>query len=303
MHPGTNLRIISFNTNLYYKENFWLYEPTIETDPDGQLAWLVTELQAAEDAKQRVYLAGHMPMGTNDALHDGSNYFDQIVNRYSAIIAGLFSGHTHKDEFELAYSDYKQQTASNAVAMSYTAPAMTPTSGMPAFRVYSVDPDTWGILDYTMYIADMNNPTYQISGPVWTKYYSAKETYGPLVSPPLTNAAAELTPAFWHNVTTVLAQDATQFTNYYARKSRGWNVQACTDTCQTTEICQLRAAQAQYNCATITPGVSFKTRDESSNGHVHANERACDGSGVSRILSLMAENHKEFVNAVKIKIG
>lgn len=61
-YPGGNLRIISFNTNLYYKENFWLYEATMETDPSGQLAWLVDELQAAEDAGERVWLMGHMPM-------------------------------------------------------------------------------------------------------------------------------------------------------------------------------------------------------------------------------------------------
>ena len=92
LYPGGNLRIISINTNMYYKENFWLYESTMETDPSGQLAWLVNELQAAEDAGERVYIIGHMPMGAGDAFHDGSNYFDQIVNRYDATIAALFFG-------------------------------------------------------------------------------------------------------------------------------------------------------------------------------------------------------------------
>lgn len=87
-----NLKVISINTNLYYRENYWLYEATMETDPSGQLAWLVDELQASETAGQRVYIIGHMPMGLNDAFHDGSNYFDQIVNRYSATIAALFFG-------------------------------------------------------------------------------------------------------------------------------------------------------------------------------------------------------------------
>jgi hypothetical protein len=31
-------------------------------------------------------------MGSGDAFHDTSNYFSQIVNRYSASIAGLFFG-------------------------------------------------------------------------------------------------------------------------------------------------------------------------------------------------------------------
>jgi len=92
LFPGGNLRIISINTNFYYKENYWLYEQTMEADPSGQLAWLVNELQAAENSHERVYIIGHTPLGTGDALRDGSNYFDQIVNRYSATIAALFFG-------------------------------------------------------------------------------------------------------------------------------------------------------------------------------------------------------------------
>lgn len=91
-YPGGNLRVISLNTNFYYKQNYWLYEKVMESDPSGQLAWLVHELQAAETAKERVYIIGHMPMGSPDAFRDGSNYFDQIVNRYSSTIAALFFG-------------------------------------------------------------------------------------------------------------------------------------------------------------------------------------------------------------------
>lgn len=64
----------------------------MEYDPDGQLAWLVSELQAAETAGQRVFVIGHMPFGTNDSLHDGSNYLGQILDRYDATIAALFFG-------------------------------------------------------------------------------------------------------------------------------------------------------------------------------------------------------------------
>jgi hypothetical protein len=42
--------------------------------------------------------------------------------------------HTHKDEFQIAYSDYANQVASTATMMSYIAPALTPTSGNPTFR-------------------------------------------------------------------------------------------------------------------------------------------------------------------------
>lgn len=91
-YGNTKLRIISINTNMYYAQNYWLYEEPMEKDPSGQLAWLVNELQAAETAGERAYIIGHMPMGSSDAFHDGSNYFDQIVNRYSNTIAALFFG-------------------------------------------------------------------------------------------------------------------------------------------------------------------------------------------------------------------
>lgn len=281
---NSNLRIISFNTNLYYKQNFWLYEEPMETDPSGQLAWLVTELTAAENAGERVWLIGHMPMGSGDAFHDASNYFNQLTTRFSATIAAQFYGHTHKDEFQISYSDYAARTAANAIGVSYIAPALTPTSGNPTFRVYSIDPVTFGVLDYTTYIANVSEPRFQTS-PQWQKYYSVKETYGTQVSPPL-SATAELTPAFWHNVTALFESDDAVFQEYNARKSRGYDVEACTGDCKTDEICQLRAAESQYNCVAIEPGVNFKKRDVQD--ALHTDE--CDGSAGAKILGALTKD-------------
>lgn len=298
-YPGGNLKVISFNTNFYYKENFWLYETTMETDPSGQLAWLVTELQAAETAGQRVWLMGHMPMGAGDAFHDGSNYFNQIVQRYDATIAAMFYGHTHKDEFEISYSDYTSQTAETATQMSYIAPALTPTSGNPTFRVYSVDPVTFGILDYTTYIANISSASYQ-SGPTWEKYYSVKEAYGSLLSPAVTSASAELTPAFWHNLTVLFENDDAVFQDYYARKSRGYDVSTCTGDCKTDEICQLRAAESQYNCVAITPGINFRKRDVAGE-QLHSQE--CSGSVAASIVSDFANDVTAFKSALQARLG
>jgi sphingomyelin phosphodiesterase len=209
-------------------------------------------------------------------------------------------GHTHVDQFEIAYSDYTAQSWSNALEVSYICPSMTPTSGHPAFRIYTVDPVTFGVLDMTTYIANMSSPDYQTTGPVWQEYYSAKATYGPLVTPPLTDVSAELTPAFWHNLTTVFESNDVAFQEYYARKSRGWNVNSCTGTCQTQEICQMRAAQSQYNCAEITPGINFKKRDEQLmrlEGRVH--EAECEGSRGRPILAKLAARNGLLEEAVQ----
>lgn len=276
-HPNSNLRIISVSTNMWYTLNFWLYKD-VKRDPSDHLQWLVGELDKAEKAGERVYLVGHMPMGTSDALHDGSNYFDQVVNRYRSSIAGMFfgeplaclcvcpvlmpvfSGHTHLDHFQISYSDYQNRDASNAVAMSYIAPSMTPLSGMPAFRIYTVDPDTFGILDVDTYVADMADPEFQ-NGPAWKKSYSAKETFGSLLEIPV-SADAELTPAFWHNITVALERDPAAFQAYWSRRTRGWNVPECDEACRKAEICQLRAARSQDNCFVPTPGATFGIRAE-----------------------------------------
>lgn len=259
-HPNSNLRVISLNTNMYYRENYWLYRKTMIRDPSDQIAWLVTQLDAAEKAQERVYIVGHMPLGDQNSFHDQSNYLDQVINRYSATVAAMFFGHTHSDQFQISYADYTRRSFSNALVASYIGPSLTPTAGMPAFRVYDVDPVTFGVLDATTYTADMSDAAFQTTGPVWKKYYSAKEAYGSLLNPPVTDSSAELTAAFWHNVTTLFESNDGAFKAFLSRKSRGWKPEDCTGTCKSNEICGLRAARSENNCFTPTLGISFNKR-------------------------------------------
>jgi len=293
-YPKGNLRIISLNTNLYYRFNFIMYQKEMARDPNGQIAWLVAELDAAEKVGENVYIMGHMPFGEPDALPDASNFLDQVVKRYSKTIKAMFFGHTHLDHFEVSYADYAHRNFAGATAMSYICPSLTPTSGMPSFRVYDVDPDTFAVLDATTYMADMSDPAFQTTGPAWKKYYSAKEAYGALVDPPLTDKHAELTPAFWHNVTEAFAAKQESFDAYMARKSRGWKAAGsseCRDKCRADEICQLRAGRSQDNCYTPKPGVHFAKRSEPNEAH-HARHGGAHGdcgvSGTAEILRALA---------------
>lgn len=270
-----------------------MYQDPMEKDPNGQFEWLIKELQAAEDAGQRAWLISHIPPGLTDHFRDYSQYFDQIVQRYEATIAGLFYGHTHMDEFEIAYSDYNNRNWDTATAMAYIAPSMTPTSGPPSFRVYEIDPVTYGVLDFTQYIANISDPSYQ-TGPEWVPYYSAKAAYGSEISPPLTDKTAELTPAFWHNVTVAMESDPGLFHDFWARRNRGWNVTACTGDCMKKELCMLRAADAQHNCHEPEPGlnISINKRDQGSEniqleaGDVSGPE--CDHAGMGTLLGKIA---------------
>ena len=69
------------------------------TDPDnaGVFKWMIKELQAAEDAGERVWIVGHVLSGWDGSnpLPNPTNLFYQIVERYSPhVISSIFFGHT-----------------------------------------------------------------------------------------------------------------------------------------------------------------------------------------------------------------
>ncbi|KAJ5610285.1 hypothetical protein N7510_007004 [Penicillium lagena] len=288
VYSENKLRVVSYNSIFYYKDNFFMYEEPMEYDPNGQFAWLISELQSAENANQRVWLIAHIPSGNADHFRDYSHYFDEIVQRYDSTIAALFFGHTHTDAFQIAYSNYSSRNWDTASTIGYIAPSMTPTSGSPSFRVYEIDPVTFGVMDFTQYIANISHPSYQIT-PKWELYYSAKKAYGSQLSPPVQDPSAEMTPAFWHNVTVAMEQDASVFQAFWARRTRGINVASCTGNCMTDKICALRGADAQYNCAVPTVGFSFRKRDVNERAFVAGDFRLeCNHAGMGPLLAKIA---------------
>ncbi|KAJ7646702.1 sphingomyelin phosphodiesterase [Roridomyces roridus] len=238
--PGQNLR-------------FWLYDSdALQPDPNGILAFLAAQLQIAETAGDRAWIIGHMPLGKSDALHDQSNYYNQIIQRYSNTIAAQFFGHSHKDEFEIGYSDYTHQSAATANQFAWICPSLTPTSGNPAFKVYDIDPDTFEVMDMHVHIANLTAPTFQ-TNPVWEVYYSARDTYGALVGAPTATQVTQC-QRFGISVTEAFASNTTAFQEYNTRISRGGMVAACDAACQTTAICDMRALRSENNC----PGFQFQ---------------------------------------------
>ncbi|KAJ6488326.1 sphingomyelin phosphodiesterase, partial [Mycena vulgaris] len=274
--PGMDLHIIAVNTQYWYKQNYWLYDSDVlQTDPNGIIAFVVDALQAAEDAGDRAWIIGHIPLGKEDTL------IDQVVlQRYKNTIAGQFFGHSHKDQFEVAYSNYSEQTAANAVGVGLIGPALTPTSGNPAFKMYEIDPDTFEVMDVHVIFTNISEPSFQIR-PQWGLYYSARETYGPLVG---LSPDEPLSPAFWHNLTEVFAANETAFQMFNTFISRGGAVTACDapSGCQNTTICDMRAFRSQDNCDTPTEGFSLRKR-----ASVSRDSGECEGTGLTHILSRM----------------
>ncbi|KAE8147116.1 Metallo-dependent phosphatase-like protein [Aspergillus avenaceus] len=302
VHRNSNLRIISYNSITYYKYNFYAFEEPMEHDPNNQLAWLISELQAAETAGQRVWMIAHIPSGNTDTLHDYSHYLDRIINRYSNTIVALFFGHTHTDLFQISYPDYSARSADTASAIGYVTPSMTPDSGAPAFRIYDVDPVTFAVLDYTVYTADITSSNSSRVHPTWKKYYSAKEAYGSLLTPPVTDPTVELTPSFWHKVTSLMEEGDAVFQAWWSRTTRGYNVTECTGSCTQDKICSLRGADAQFNCE--GPGKPFSITKRSDGGsEVHAKrleKPVCEDALLARVIGELARKNvdvEEYIRA------
>ncbi|KAF5311082.1 hypothetical protein D9619_007799 [Psilocybe cf. subviscida] len=285
---GTNLRIISLNTIYWYKDNLWLFDSeNQQPDPNGILAFAVQELQAAEDAGQRAWIIAHMPPSSGDAFHDQSNYFDQVVQRYKNTIAAQFYGHSHKDEFAIAYSNFSNQNAATADSIAYIAPSLTPREANPTFRVYDIDPDTYEVMDSRTFFSDMNDSSFRTS-PVWKLEYSARNTYGPAISGGWP-ASQSLSAAFWHKVTEAFEANDALFQQFVSFKTRGVAVSPCTGTCKSTTICGLRALRAENNCNVVTPGFNFR-REEAEDLQQHGEIHSCEGTSVRSIFMSAAKS-------------
>src|ERR1700730_10410971 len=131
-------------------------------DPaQATLAWLETELAAARQARERVWLVDHIPPGVDGfaTLQHGScpseiipmwnqGYaapFDALLRRNADTIAASFAGHTHMDDFRLLGE------ANGYYGFTLITPALSPIFGQnPAFRTVVYDP-AGPIVDHTTY--------------------------------------------------------------------------------------------------------------------------------------------------------
>lgn len=61
-HP-LGVRIITLNSDFYYKSNYYAFLHVADPDYSGIFTFLIDELQKAEDAAQRAYIIGHVLTG------------------------------------------------------------------------------------------------------------------------------------------------------------------------------------------------------------------------------------------------
>ena len=247
-HPVyPKLRIITLNTDFIYKSNFLNFINTTNPDNSGMFAFLISELQAAEDANERVWILGHVLTGWDGSnpLPNPSDLFYQIVDRYSPhVIANIFFGHTHEDEFMIYYSNNgTSQTTPNALATAWIGPSVTPLTNLNSgYRMYVVDTGDFNIYEASTYYADVSTfPSLNtsLSGPVWRHEYDTRATYNAFGWPD----SAPLNATFWHLVTEAMEKNNTLVSvhNTYQGKSSVMSPNCTSAACAAAKVCYMRS--------------------------------------------------------------
>src|SRR6266478_5930233 len=171
--------------DFWYKTNFFNFINSTDPDNSGVFSWMISELQKAEDAGERVWIIGHVLSGWDGSnpLPDQTNLFYQIVDRYSPhVIANVFFGHTHEDQFMIYYANNGTvQSADTALTTGWIMPSVTPLTNLnSAFRMYEVDTGDFNIYEaYTFFSNVSSYPSLEETGATYSFEYSTRDTYGP----------------------------------------------------------------------------------------------------------------------------
>lgn len=222
-------------------------------DNSGTFGWMISELQQAEDAGERVWLISHVPSGWdgNVAMPNPSNLFYQIVDRYSPhVIANVFFGHTHEDQFTIYYAgNASVQTADTALMTGWIGPSVTPMTNVNSgFRLYEVDTGDFSVYNAYNFFSDVSSYDKldaTQSGPRYEFEYSARDTYAPFIEGGW-DPQAPLDANFWHRVTEAMERniDLVDLHNSYQGRQSDKTPACNTQECQQAKICYMRSGSS-----------------------------------------------------------
>ncbi|KIM47617.1 hypothetical protein M413DRAFT_205073 [Hebeloma cylindrosporum] len=271
------LRIITLNTDMWYRANYFNYLNMTNPDNSGMLRFLTDELEDAEDAGDKVWIIGHVLTGWDgtNPLKNPTNLFYQIVDRFSPhVVANIFFGHTHEDQINIFYSNNATtMSADTAGAVSWVrystfflkclfselyiqmGPSITPLTNLNSgFRVYEVDSATFEIMDAHTWRSDVNTfsslDSQTAVGPTYGYEYNTRETYGSSISG--WGVDDPLNATWWHRVTEAMEADSSLVTTFNTLQGKSSvRTKPCTGDCITAKICYMRSGSvpiAMQNC-------------------------------------------------------
>ena len=172
LHKNTNLRIVSLNCIICNSMNFHLISDSSQVAQ--MFKWLENVMNEAEKKGEKIYLLDHIPMFSSQHSYDCTMRLKIIIERYKDIIAGYFSGHTHRDELTLVkeYSNPKKYTTIN-----YICPGLTTYSEYwPSYRIYIADSYNKTVKDYIQWRLNLDESNIK-NEPIWFISYQATKYY------------------------------------------------------------------------------------------------------------------------------
>ncbi|KAJ4507568.1 hypothetical protein HRR83_004148 [Exophiala dermatitidis] len=248
------LRIVTINTDFWYRSNLFNYINTTNPDNSGILKFLAQELQDAEDKGERVWVVGHVLSGWDgtNPLPNPTDLFYQIIDRYSPhVIAGIFFGHTHEDQVMIYYGNNgTTRNSDNALNVGWIGPSITPLTNLNSgYRMYEVDTGDFSIYNaYTYYanVSSFGSLNTSATGPVWHYEYSTRDAY-PLQWP----ADAPLNATYWHRVSEAMAANHSlvQQFNTYQGKMSVKSPNCTSDACAEAKVCYMRSGSVALGSA------------------------------------------------------
>jgi sphingomyelin phosphodiesterase len=261
------LKIISLNTDFWYTSNIFNYYNMTNPDNSGILTFLANELQKSEDINQRVWIIGHVLPGYDgsNALPNPTALFYSIVRRFSpSTIAGIFFGHTHKDQLMIYYDYLSNSTIPNnsssiirnttlvdyskPLQVAYIGPSITPLSGNNAgWVLLQIDASTFSVLNSQTYIANISE-SLSWTTPIWEFEYDTRSIYDPNNTWPSTSP---LDGSFWHGITeNMLANKSIVEVYNLLETKRSVVTENCTSVeCAVQKVCYIRSGSAALGYA------------------------------------------------------
>ena len=95
-----------------------------------------------------------------------------LIDRYTNVIRGIFSGHTHEDSFQIM----RNMANDEITGIIHINPALTTYRvANPSFRVYEMDPETFALIDYVQYRLYVEKTSDEKAE--WVKAYRFSEFY------------------------------------------------------------------------------------------------------------------------------
>jgi len=192
-----------------------------EATGEQQIAWLRTQLTAARNAHQKVWVMAHIPPGidpyttfTNKQNKCGgepemflaSESFANTLTDFADVIKLALFGHTHMDEM-------RAFTGPRGTVPGKLVPSISPVNGNnPAFTVAQVDPATAILKNYIVFAA--TNQT----GEKWFEEYNYSKSYA---FPDFSGASAAKLAAGFLADKTGSTSASTAYESFYVAGSAG----------------------------------------------------------------------------------